>query len=84
MTSLYEIKDEFDKEETSSGCAYEILLELHLRVLITLSSGYWCDIPQYVLALADAFTHIVTKVYSLINLKVVQAEKYTMNAYLTK
>ena len=77
MTPLYEIKDEFDKEETSFGCGYEILLELHLRVLITLSSGYWCDIPQYVLALADAFTHIVTKVsiYSLINLKVVQAEK---------
>ena len=77
MTLLYEIKDEFDKEETSFGCGYEILLEFYLRVLITLSSGYRCDIPQYVLALVDTFTHIFTKVSinSLINLKVVQAEK---------
>lgn len=76
MTPLYEIKGEFDKEETSFGCGYEILLELDLRVLITFSGGHRCNIPQDVLALADALTHIVTKVStnSLINLKVVQAE----------
>ena len=77
MTPLYEIKNKFDKKETSFGCGYEIFLELHLRVVITFSSGYRCDFPQYVLALVDTFTHIVTKVgiNSLINVNVVQAEK---------
>ena len=77
MTPFYEIKGEFDKKETSFGCGYKIVLELHFRIIITCSCRCGGDILLYILALSNTLTHIVTKVRidSALNLTIVQAEK---------
>ena len=59
---LNEIKGQLEKEETSFGCSYKMVLELNLRVLISSPQTCGSDIPQYVLTLGNTLTHIVMKV----------------------
>ena len=77
MTTVYKVKGQLEKEETSFGCGYKIVLELNLGIIIAMFCRCGSDIPEYAWALGNALTNIVMKIslYSLVYLITIKTGK---------